>query len=285
MALSKTIFITGASTGIGKAAVIHLNKLGYSIIASVRKKEDFEKLISEVENPKTLSMVLLDLTQVEQIKTIPEKIKSMLGDKGLFALINNAGIVVGGPIELISAEDVQYQIQLNVIGQIQLTQQLIPFIRKGQGRIINIGSSSGRVVYPFMGIYAATKFAMLAFSDGLRMELKPWDIPVSLIEPGAIATPLWDKTLENSKTKFQHLPEEQLSHYQDMLTQAQRVTENVMRNAASVDSVTKVIDKIVKSKNPRPYYKVGRLVRVPLLLSHILPAKLFDRLKLFFYRK
>jgi len=183
------VLITGSSTGIGRAAVLRLLSKGFGVIAGVRREKDAEALQkaagSFVEGLRTL---LLDVSEPSQIEAVPSKVREITGDEKLFALVNNAGVIRVGPTEALRFEDWQSQYNTNFFGPAALTAALLPFLRNGRGRIINVGSIGGRTSVPFMSAYTSSKFAMRGWTDALRLELLPDRIEVVLVEPGAIAT-------------------------------------------------------------------------------------------------
>src|SRR5574341_29762 len=178
------IVITGASTGIGEACALYLDELGYRVFAGVRRPSDGETLKAKASA--RLTPVVMDVTDVASIDRAVETVKQAVGSVGLAGLVNNAGIGVGGPLEVVPLADLRKQFEVNVIGQVAVTQAFLPLLRQGRGRIVNMGSIAGRVVMPFMGPYSASKFALEALTDAMRLEFQPWGIQVSIVEPGAI---------------------------------------------------------------------------------------------------
>ena len=184
MATAKSVVITGASTGIGAACALHLDQWGWRVFAGVRKQGDAEAL--RAQGSARLTPVSLDVTDTVSISTAASAVAGAVGAAGLAGLVNNAGIVVPGPIELLPLSDLRRQLEINVVGQVAVTQAFLPLIRAGRGRIVNMGSIAGRMATPFTGAYGASKFALEALTDALRLELQPWGISVSIIEPGAV---------------------------------------------------------------------------------------------------
>lgn len=198
-----TILITGASSGIGHKLALSLAKLNYKVIATVRKAKDAEVLKNESNN---LVMPLqMDVTNAHQIKEAFINVREICGDSGLFALINNAGIVTSGPLEFIPIADVQTQLETNVLGVIRVTKVALPLLRMAQGRIINISSPSGRVTLPFIAPYSLSKAALNMLTRGLRLELNPWRIQATSVELGDVATPIWEK-FQKAKLNCKKIP-------------------------------------------------------------------------------
>src|SRR5262245_5535409 len=184
---SGKIVITGASSGIGRA--MRLDQLGFHVFAGVRNPADGDALKSK--SSERLSPVLLDVTSEDSIARAARSI----GDAPIAGLVNNAGIAVGGPLEMVPIPLWRKQFEVNVIGQVAVTQAFLPLLRVGRGRIVNIGSIAGRSALPFTSPYCSSKFALEGLSDSLRMELRQWGISVSIVEPGSIRTPIWEKSL------------------------------------------------------------------------------------------
>ena len=174
--IQRNILITGASTGIGAACTEFLSKQGFRVFAGVRKHEDAQRIA--LESAGKIVHVIIDVTKAESIENAKQLIEKMTGTKGLAALVNNAGMAVSGPLEFLSVDALRHQMEVNVVGQVAVTQTFLPLLRQGNGRVINIGSISGKIAYPFLGPYSASKYALEAITDSLRMELRPWNIPV-----------------------------------------------------------------------------------------------------------
>jgi NAD(P)-dependent dehydrogenase (short-subunit alcohol dehydrogenase family) len=200
------VLVTGASTGIGRASALRLDQLGFQVFAGVRKDADGKALKQKAKGDFT--PILLDVTDDASIAAAAKTVSKAVGNRGLAGLVNNAGIVVPGPLEFLPLGDLRSQIEVNVIGQVAVTQAFLPMLRKGRGRIVNIGSIGGRMATPFMGAYNASKFALEALTDSLRMELKPWEISVSIIEPGNIDTRIWEKGQDAADVLLEKLPKE-----------------------------------------------------------------------------
>jgi NAD(P)-dependent dehydrogenase (short-subunit alcohol dehydrogenase family) len=180
------VVITGTSTGIGRATAVRLAGMGFRVFAGVRKPADADEL---AQTP-GITPLIIDVTDPAIVSAAAETVASQTGSAGLRGLVNNAGITVPGPLEFLPLDDLRRQLEVNVIGPIAVTQAFLPLLRRGRGRIINIGSIGGKMSMPFLGAYHVSKFGMEALSDSLRQELRPWGIRVSLVEPGGVSTPL-----------------------------------------------------------------------------------------------
>jgi NAD(P)-dependent dehydrogenase (short-subunit alcohol dehydrogenase family) len=270
-----TVVITGASSGIGKACSLFLDRMGYRVFAGVRTSSAAEKLKAETFS--RLAPIMLDITDTAQIQRAVQEVRTNLGKSGrLVGLINNAGIILSGPLEFFPLERLREQLQVNVIGPIAVTQAFLPLIRNGKGRIINMGSASGLFVPPFLGPYAASKFAMEAWTDALRRELRPEGIPVSLIESGAIETPIWDKSQAVANSLESALPDHGRILYGKALASGRKQIENLRRRAASPLVVAKVIHKALISRHPKPRYLVGLDAHAQAFISRWVPTRLVD---------
>lgn len=201
---ARSFVITGASTGIGRSAALHLDRLGHRVIAGVRNPGDGDALRTSASE--RLTPVVLDVTDADDIAQAVQVVDDALGGGPLDGLVNNAGISLGGPLEFLDIDRLRLQLEVNVVGLVAVTQALLPLLRRGPGRIVNIGSIGGRVTSPFMGPYCASKYAVEALSDALRMELGPWGIHVSVVEPGPVHSPIWDKGREQYREYAAAMP-------------------------------------------------------------------------------
>jgi NAD(P)-dependent dehydrogenase (short-subunit alcohol dehydrogenase family) len=199
-----SVVITGASTGIGRATALLLDREGFRVFAGVRKETDGELLRKEASD--RLTTLALDVIAPEQIRAAAERVAREVGDAGIQGLFNNAGIGVGGPLEFFDLDELRLQLEVNTVGTLAVTQAFLPLIRKGRGRILNGSSMGGILAAPYTGPYSASKFAIEALSDSLRMELRPWKIDVIVIEPGAVDTPLFAKSHTNISDVLDKLP-------------------------------------------------------------------------------
>ena len=192
---TSAVFITGASSGIGKACALHLDRQGFPVIAGVRKQADAIALRQEASQ--RLKTVFIDVADSASIEAAAAAVAALTRGS-LFGLINNAGIAFGGPLEILSVQDIRGLMDVNIIGVLTVTKAFLPMLRKGRGRVINMGSTSGILALPCLSAYAASKFALKGLSDALRLELRPVGVSVSLLEIGNVETPIWEKGLETS---------------------------------------------------------------------------------------
>lgn len=275
----RSVLITGASSGIGRACAISLSRAGWSVFAGVRRELDGEALQAEAE---TITPIMLDVTDQGQIREAIEQVSALSGECGLDGLINSAGIVTDGPIECIDLAVLREQLEVNVIGVAAVTQAAIPLLRlarsrgHGAGRIVMISSISGRIAMPFIGPYAMSKFALEAMSDSLRRELVEWGIRVSLIEPGPILTPIWEKSVIAYQAGAAGWSERQRELYGEITPLVERMVTESQRHADPVEKVVTTVQHALTSRRPRVRYVVGRQTRVILAVWPWLPERVRD---------
>jgi NAD(P)-dependent dehydrogenase (short-subunit alcohol dehydrogenase family) len=252
-----TVVISGASTGIGRATALHLRGLGFDVLAGVRR---------EADAPDQTTPVLLDVTDAGAIDALAARI----GDGPLAGLVNNAGIGIGGPVEHIAIDDWRAQFEVNLFGHVAMTRALLPALRGGRGRIVNIGSIGGRQALPLISPYSASKFAMHGFSDSLRLELRRQGVHVALIEPGAIATDIWRKADESFESIEGDLPAPLAARYR-------KASDRAARHAIPAEKVAGAVAHALTARRPRARYVVGADARGQALIER-LPAAARDRL-------
>jgi NAD(P)-dependent dehydrogenase (short-subunit alcohol dehydrogenase family) len=270
------VVITGASTGIGRAAALHLDSQGFRVFAGVRRAEDGEAL--RRDGSVRIEPLLLDVTDASAIAAAAKQVDAAVGDAGLAGLVNNAGIGIGAPIEFVDLDELRRQLEVNVVAVVAVTQAFLPAIRRARGRIVNVGSIGGRISQPIVAPYNASKFALEAISESERMELAPWDIEVSLVEPGAIATAIWDKTRSYADTLLPQLPPRAHELYGDGLRAALAAVETQSRAAIPPDAVARAIHDALTAPRPKARYLVGTDAKIQALLVRFLPDRLRDAL-------
>jgi NAD(P)-dependent dehydrogenase (short-subunit alcohol dehydrogenase family) len=218
------------------------------------------------------------VTDADSIQKAKEFVAGEVGEAGLFGLINNAGIAVAGPLEAVPIPDLRRQLEVNVIGQVAVTQAFLPLIRQARGRIVNMGSIAGRSAMPLMGPYSASKFAMEAITDALRLEVQQWGIHVSIVEPGAIATPIWDKSGKDAADLEAATPAELRTLYGAVVAGVRKVIGEAAERAISPDVVAKVVEYALTASRPKTRYLVGTDAKIRALMAKLLPDRLSDRL-------
>lgn len=273
---TRSIVVTGASTGIGEACALRMDRHGFRVFAGVRKEADGETLKAKASEK--LTPIILDVTEQPTIIASAEIVGAAVGESGLAGLVNNAGISVVGPLEFLALEDLRHQLEVNVIGQIAVTQAFLPLIRKATGRVVNIGSIGGRMATPFLGPYNASKFAMEALTDSLRQELRPWGIHVSIVEPGSIATPIWGKAQAAADDMEKNLPEEALKLYGEAFQAMRKAAQEFEEAGIPPDEVAKFVEHALTAKTPKTRYVVGRDAQLQRVLVKWAPDRLRDSL-------
>lgn len=269
------IVITGASTGIGRACAVRMDSLGYRVFAGVRKTEDGDAL--RVAASSRLTPIHIDVTDGGSIAAACETVAQQLGDSGLRGLVNNAGIGVGGPLEFVSMDDLRRQFEVNVFGQVAMTQAFLPLIRKARGRIVNIGSIGGRMASPFIGPYSASKFALEAITDALRFELRPWGIDVAIVEPGSIATAIWEKGRTTADEIEQNMTADARALYGATISAIRNFIEDAEKRAIPPERVADAVQHALTAKRPKTRYLVGTDARLQAALSTVAPDRMIDR--------
>jgi len=271
---TRTVIITGASTGIGEACALRLDKAGWRVFAGVRKEEDAQRLKSEASD--RLTPIMLDVTNQAQIDAAAKTVAGATGAAGLQGLVNNAGITVNGPLEYLTSDDLRKQFEVNVFGQVAVTQAFLPLLRTVRGRIVNMTSIGGLATPPFLGPYCASKHAMEALSDALRQELRPWKMHVAIVEPGNIATPLWEKGMRDADDFEKNLPEEALVHYGKAINAVRKAAVKFGKAAIPPDRVARAVEHALTSGRPRTRYIVGFDATIQRILDDVLPDRLHD---------
>jgi NAD(P)-dependent dehydrogenase (short-subunit alcohol dehydrogenase family) len=264
----KTFLVTGASTGIGEACALHFARMGHRVYAGVRSHADGERLRASTSG---LVPVILDVTDQAQIDAVAKQIGDDAGS--LHGLINNAGIARGGPLEFLPLDEWREQLEVNVIGQIAVTKAMLPLIRVAGGRIVFIGSISGKVSTPLMGPYGASKFAIEAIGESLRSELHPWGIGVSVVEPGAIKTAIWDKGRETADRLDRELSDDALRLYGPHIEAIRKGIEMQDTQGIGPEKVAHAVGHALLSKRPRTRYVVGTDARMQSAMVRLLPDR------------
>jgi NAD(P)-dependent dehydrogenase (short-subunit alcohol dehydrogenase family) len=239
----RTALVTGASTGIGAACAVRLTSAGWRVFSGVRRAGDA---------PKSTEEVLLDVTDDEQIRAASERIGE------LDAVVNNAGIAIAMPLEFIPLDELRRQLEVNVIGQVAVTQAFLPQLRRSRGRIVFVGSIAGKSALPFLGAYAASKHALEAIADTLRVELRPFGIDVSIVEPGTIKTPIWTKSAQVADGLVDRARPELGDLYGERIAAFRRVAAERGAKGASADAVAAAVEAALTKDRPHTRKLVGR---------------------------
>ncbi|MBX3329250.1 MAG: SDR family oxidoreductase [Nitrospira sp.] len=272
----RAVVITGASTGIGAACALHLDRLGFAVFAGVRKSEDGVAL--QKASSDRLVPLELDVTDLTTIQKSHAVVSEATKERGLFGLINNAGIAVVGPLEAVPISDLRQQLEVNVIGQVAVTQAFLPLVRQARGRIVNMGSIAGLSTMPLMGPYSASKFALEAITDALRLEVQQWGIHVSIVEPGAIATPIWNKSTIEAAEREAAIETELRTLYKPVVAAVRKVVGEASKRAISPDAVAKVVEDALTASTPKTRYLVGTDAKLRAFMVRLLSDRISDRM-------
>ncbi len=267
------VVVTGASSGIGEACARRLAGLGFQVFAGVRKPEDGERLAREIPGVTPLQ---IDVIDADSIAAAAQRVSEQTQGR-LAGLVNNAGVAVPAPIEHQPIDDFRRQIEVNLIGQVAVTQAFLPQLRAARGRIVNMSSIGGKVAVPLLGAYAASKFGLEGFSDTLRRELRPWGIEVSVIKPGTIATPIWDKGVASGDELEAALPPEAKRDYGPLIATVRTASEEGARTGLPPDAVAKDVAHALTARKPKTRYLVGREAKSRELAARLLPDRFIDR--------
>ncbi len=273
----KTAVITGCSSGIGRACTQRLVGEGFRIFAGVRRPEDGEKLKTEI-GP-NLIPIIVEVTDAESIQAAAIEVEGKLNGSGLGALVNVAGIGSSGPLEFVTPADLRHVFEVDVFGQIAVTQAFLPMLHKSQGRIVNVSSVGAHIAIPFGGALCAAKGAFGLLSDALRLELRPFGVRVCTVEPGAIYTPAVDKTLGDVESVIGKLPKQGVDRYAHMLRTFTSRAYARERNGSPPEVVANAVLSALTDPHPSTRYVVGKHARLLTLFSKILPDRLLDALR------
>jgi NAD(P)-dependent dehydrogenase (short-subunit alcohol dehydrogenase family) len=274
--MSGGVLITGASTGIGEATALRLDEAGFRVFAGVRKPEDGEQLRAKASD--RLSVVQpLDVTDPDSIAAALVQVEAELGDEPLRGIVNNAGIAVGGALEALDLDDLRKTLEVNTVAPVAVAQAFLPLLRRSGGRIVNMSSIGGRVAQPFAGPYIASKHAIEAINDVLRLELMDWGIDVIAIEPGTIATPIWEKGSDQADAVLAAMTPEQRELYGRRLGKMVKVLASQTKRGAPPSKVAAAVEDALTAKRPKTRYLIGDAYLL-LALKTLLPTRVVDRL-------
>lgn len=264
-----SVLVTGAARGIGRATTLRLAAAGWDVIAGVRQADDGEPLVRA--QPERISAVTLDVTDDVQVAALDAALPPELD-----AVVNNAGVVVGGPVEAIPLAELRRQLEVNVVGQAAVTQAVLPRVRRSRGRLVFVSSVSGRLATPMTGAYNASKFALEGMADALRMELAPWGVRVSLVEPAQTDTDLWRHADDELASTIAELSPHHRELYAKHIAGFRKTIPRSQRMAAPVDGVAATIEKALTERRPRARYVVGLGARAQILLSQLPSTSIRD---------
>jgi len=263
--VKRTVVVTGASSGIGLACALRLAGADWQVYGGVRDAAAAERLRGHGVEP-----LALDVTDADQIAAAAE----VVGDE-LHGLVDNAGIAIAAPLELVPLDELRHQLDVNVVGQVAVTQALLPALRRTRGRVVLMGSIGGRSALPFLGPYAASKHALEAVADSLRVELRPFGIAVSIVEPASIRTAIWQKGSQRADELREGLPPDAVGLYAARMARLQQVA--LARGpGADPDDVARAVERALNAPRPKARYLVGRDAHLRAWIER-LPTRLRDR--------
>ncbi len=267
---SGVVVVTGASTGIGAATCRHLVDLGFDVVAGVRRDEDAELVESWSGR---IRAQRLDVTDADHVAALEPAVEGRL-----LGLVNNAGVAVVGPVEALPVEDWRAQLEVNVLGQVAVTRALLPRLIESRGRIVMMSSIGGRVAGPLFGPYSASKFAVEALTDVLRQEVGPLGVRVVAVEPGAIATPIWERGRRAGDGRWAEVEPAVQRRYTRLVDAVHALAERGERDGLPPEAVAEVVGKALTARRPRTRYLVGKDAVAQAWLGKLLPDRAMDAL-------
>lgn len=271
--MKKNVLITGTSTGLGRSTALMLAAAGWQVFAGVRREADGKSLTKEAGG--SLQPILLDVADQASVDAAVARLSDATGGE-LHGLVNNAGVYLGGPLELMKTEEIALTFAVNVTGLLSVTRACLPLLRAAEGRIINIGSISGLAAMPGVSVYAASKHAVEAITDSLRIELQPFGVEVVVIEPGGIKTPIWEKGAQRDARKTD---DAHTTRLRELYAPLIRLLEKLNSKPGGLppEDVAKVVIDALETARPKNRYLVGKDAKSIALLER-LPDTLRDRL-------
>jgi NAD(P)-dependent dehydrogenase (short-subunit alcohol dehydrogenase family) len=267
--------ITGASTGIGRATALRLDAAGWKVFAGVRREADAGSL--REAGSARLEPLILDVTDAAQVAAAADRIGAEDGGAGLAGLVNNAGISLPSPLETMPIEDFRKQVEVNLTAQVAVTQAMLPLIREARGRIVFISSIGGRIAFPMTGAYHAAKFGIEAVGDTFRRELRGWGISVSIVEPGSIATEIWDRG-EVAADQIAARSPQRDDLYGKAIEKYEKTVKGVANRGIAPDKAARAIEHALTARRPKTRYLVGTDAKLQARVKYLIPTRIFDRI-------
>ncbi|MFK0295417.1 SDR family oxidoreductase [Streptomyces sp. NPDC090442] len=267
--------MTGASSGLGRACALHLARLGFQVFAGVRKQEDGDTLAAEADHGR-LHPVILDVTDEASVTAAATQVSESVS--GVWAVVNNAGSCLSAPLESVRPEQLRRQLDVNVVGPLAVAQAFLPQLRRSGGRIVNVTPGLGQVALPYLGAYATGQFAKEGLSDAFRRELRPEGIDVILVQPGAIATPIWEKVQEAGQDVLDVLPTEVAERYRPSFERFLKMNEQrAQASRTTPEHYARTIAEALTAAHPRTRYRVGPDATLAAVLGRALPDRILDQ--------
>jgi len=270
----KTIVITGCSSGFGRQTALHLAQGGWQVFATLRQASDQADLLAESTRQSCqqyLTPVICDITRPEQVAALAQTVSTVTSH--LDALLNNAGTAFGAPLELLALDDLRAQFEVNTVAQLGVIQAFLPLLKAARGVIINVSSLSGRIAFPLMGAYSASKFALEALSDALRVELAPFAVQVVLIEPSSSPTGIWRTSSSRAAVK---LDEHRDGPYAPLLSVFEKIATRSSQVGFPPQLFAETVESILTTRRPRSRYIIPLSARLEIFLRRMLPDRLWD---------
>lgn len=281
--LKRAVLVTGASSGIGRAIALYLAERGVHVFAGVRTNGAADELLAawgaERGPGSSITPLMLDVTDSAQIEDAVRAVAGAGHALRLDGIVNNAGIAVAGPMEFLPLDDLRCQFEVNVLGHVAVTQAFLPLLRRSHGRIVFIGAVSGHVSSRLLGAYAASKFALEAVADALRLELHQWGLKVSVVEPGRVPTPIWSTSIDRGRERLSRLPPEATDYYQGLIDSVFDGAKDASeKGGAAPAAVAAAVHRALTDRRPRTRYFVGSDAHIINVLRRVLSDPMLDRL-------
>ncbi|MXO79198.1 SDR family NAD(P)-dependent oxidoreductase [Paenibacillus sp. OT2-17] len=267
------VVVTGTSSGIGRATAEKLAADGFHVLAGVRRQEDADKI-----KQKNIEPVILDVTAIDTLRALAERVEQDPLGRPLRAVVNNAGIAVNAPLEMVPLDEFRRQIEVSVIGQVAVIQALTPVLLNSGGRVVNIGSVGGKISMPGFGIYSAAKYAMEAINDSLRREMSSFGLKVIMITPGGVSTSLSEKGVTTADRLSKLMTPDQHRRHDRLFDAVKAQAESWATDGIPPKKVAEVVSRAIHESKPRTRYMAGRDSALLTRLVRILPDKLLDRM-------
>ncbi|MFS0724900.1 SDR family NAD(P)-dependent oxidoreductase [Paenibacillus sp. 1P07SE] len=267
------VVVTGTSSGIGQATAKRLAADGFYVLAGVRRPEDAAKM-----NSKNIEAVIVDITNVDTLKALAERVEKDSLGRRLRAVVNNAGIAVNAPLEMVPLDELRRQLEVSVIGQVAVIQALTPALLTSGGRVVNIGSLGGKVSMPGFGIYSAAKFAMEAINDSLRREMASFGLKVIMITPGGVSTRMSEQGIKTAERLARLMTPDQHRRHDRLFVAVKALAETWAKDGVRPEKAATVISRAIHDRKPRTRYTVGRDAALLTRLVRFLPDRLLDRM-------
>ena len=246
------VLMTGGSTGIGRATAELLAASGFRVYVGMRASGNPDAPPA----PAGCEPVELEVTSDDDVRRVVGMLAAQ-HPEGLFALVNNAGIAPPGPLEMTDLDELRRVLEVNTVAPLRLIQACLPLLRRGRGRIVDMRSLNGKLAMPMGGTYSASKFALEALSDTLRMELMPWRVPVTVIRPGQVRTPIFSKAHDAITARRQDIPPELVDGYGRFCDRAEMFNQRGAQSRTQPEAVARAVLRALRARRPRLSYTVG----------------------------